>query len=49
MKLRDKYISASENSLKPDKDKIEISNESFVLAEMLEELINKIERVRTSL
>ena len=49
MKFTLKYTSESEKEKPENKDKVVISDESFALCEMINELINKIERTRLSL
>ena len=48
MKFKDKYINEKENSKKADDTKILISNDAFAIGDMIEALINKIERTRRS-
>ena len=42
MTFQDKYISEAENAITPNIKKIEISNESYAICEMLDELIYKL-------
>ena len=46
MEFSEKYISAYEKILKPTDKRIEISDEAYAMAEMIAELISKIEHLR---
>ena len=46
MDFTDKYISASDNTIKPNLIKVEISNEAFAIGEMIGLLIKKLEHIR---
>ena len=44
MKFEDKYISTDENTKKADTSKITLSDDAYALGELLQVLINQIER-----
>ena len=46
MKLKEKYISKTENTANPDPKKTELSNDAYAICEFIENLINKIEQTR---
>jgi hypothetical protein len=43
MEFTEKYISAKENSLKPDPKKVLISDDAFAIGEVIDSLIRRIE------
>ena len=49
MEFTEKYISAADAALHPEAKKITISNDTYAIAEIIMELINKIEHTRVSL
>jgi len=49
MNFKEKYISDKENSLKEDLSRIVVSNEAYAIMDVINELINKIEHVRSGL
>jgi len=46
MKLKEKYISKTENDKKPDIKKIILSDDAYAICEFIEMLIVKIEQTR---
>ena len=48
MNLKDKYISETEQSTKPDAKRVTITDEAFAIGELLEDLSLKIEKLRMS-
>ena len=49
MNFKEKYISDKENSLKEDLSRIVVSNEAYAIMDVINELIKKIEHVRSGL
>lgn len=45
----EKYISAAENAVTPDKERVVISNDAYAIGEAITDLIKKIEHARLSL
>ena len=48
MQFEDKYTSVSEKSKPENKDKKVITDDAYALAEVIDQLIKKIEHLRTS-
>ena len=46
MEFKEKYISFTENSVKPDPKKITLSDDAYAISELLDALIKKTEEVR---
>ena len=49
MRFTDKYMIEAEKSFPENKDKKIIGDDAFAIGEVIEQLINKIEHVRSSL
>jgi len=49
MEFKDKYISNKENSVKPDAKKMVLSDDAYAISEMINVLIQRIEKARRAL